>query len=65
MTRATGPWTLPDRWTRRRAHRSLENRADAVSHSAHRPFLCFERKEEKELQTSPYLTPLSLEGNTG
>ena len=31
-----GPWTVPDRWTRRRAHRSLENRADAVSHTAHR-----------------------------
>jgi hypothetical protein len=26
------PWTLPDLWTRRRAHRSLQNRADAVSH---------------------------------
>ena len=26
------PWTLPDPWTRRRAHRSLQNRADAVSH---------------------------------
>lgn len=24
--------TLPDLWTRRRAHRSLQNRADAVSH---------------------------------
>jgi hypothetical protein len=31
-----GPWTVPDLWTRRRAHRSLENRADAVSHTAHR-----------------------------
>ena len=36
MTRPTGPWTLPDLWTRGRAHRSLENRADAVSHTAHR-----------------------------
>ena len=26
------PWTLTDPWTRRRAHRSLQNRADAVSH---------------------------------
>ena len=26
------PWTLPDPWTRRRAHRSLPNRTDAVSH---------------------------------
>jgi hypothetical protein len=24
MTRCTGPWTLPDPWTRGRAHRSLE-----------------------------------------
>lgn len=29
---ATRPWTLPDPWTRGRAHRSLQNRADAVSH---------------------------------
>ena len=27
-----GPWTLTDPWTRRRAHRSLQNCADAVSH---------------------------------
>jgi hypothetical protein len=27
-----GPWTLTDPWTRRRAHRSLQNRAGAVSH---------------------------------
>jgi hypothetical protein len=30
------PWTLPDPWTRGRAHRSLEHRS-AASHSAHRP----------------------------
>ena len=36
MTRPTGPWTLPDPWTRGRAHRSLQNRADAVSHTTHR-----------------------------
>ena len=29
---AKRPWTLPDPWTRGRAHRSLQNRADAVSH---------------------------------
>jgi len=28
-------WTPPEPWTRRRAHRSLENRADPVSHRAH------------------------------
>ncbi len=34
LVRATAkrPWTLPDPWTRGRAHRSLQNRADAVSH---------------------------------
>ena len=37
--RRDGPWTLPDRWTRRRAHRSLENRADAVSHERPPPLL--------------------------
>ncbi len=34
LVRATAkrPWTLPDPWPRGRAHRSLPNRADAVSH---------------------------------
>ena len=33
------PWTLPDRWTRGRAHRSLGHRADAVSHKRPQPLL--------------------------
>lgn len=59
-----GPWTVPDLWTRRRAHRSLENRGDAVSHTAHRHHRM--RKGDKTpKEPGSYLEPLSLEANTG
>jgi len=54
-----GPWTVPDPWTRRRAHRSLENRADAVSHTAHRHHRRVRRKRKTED------TGRALEANTG
>lgn len=65
MTRHTGRWTLPDPWTRGRAHRSLENPAAAVSHSAHRPFLFFKRRSDQEPRRRPCPAALSLEANTG
>jgi len=47
----------------------LENRADAVSHTAHRHHRLEKgrRKEEESRTTTtdPYLEPLSLEANTG
>jgi len=60
-----GPWTVPDLWTRRRAHRSLENRGDAVSHTAHRHHRMMEgeRKQNEDRDRAP--RPLSLEANTG
>lgn len=54
-----GPWTVPDLWTRRRAHRSLENRADAVSHTVHRRHRRVRRKEKTDD------TGRALEANTG
>ena len=39
-SRRRRPWTLTDLWTRRRAHRSLQNRADAVSHERPPPSSC-------------------------
>jgi hypothetical protein len=43
----------------------LENRADAVSHTAH-PHHRLEKEEERRTKTAdPYLEPLSLEANTG
>lgn len=50
---------MPDLWTRRRAHRSLENRADAVSHTAHRHHRHVKRKKKTED------TDRALEANTG
>ncbi len=60
-----GPWTVPDLWTRRRAHRSLENRADAVSHTAHRHhrFDKGGRTQNEDRDRAP--RPLSLEACTG
>ncbi len=57
--RRDGPWTVPDLWTRRRAHRSLENRADAVSHTVHRHHRRVRRKKKTED------TGRALEANTG
>jgi hypothetical protein len=59
-----GPWTVPDPWTRRRAHRSLENRADAVSHTAHRHHR-MRKGDTTQNELGSYLEPLSLEANTG
>jgi hypothetical protein len=66
VTRPRGPWTLADPWTRGRAHRSLENRADAVSHSAHRHHrrLRGGRKQNEDFDRT-YIESLSLEANTG
>ena len=55
-----GPWTVPDLWTRRRAHRSLENRADAVSHTVHRHHHRHVRRKKKTEDTGR-----ALEANTG
>jgi hypothetical protein len=60
-----GPWTVPDLWTRRRAHRSLENRGDAVSHTAHRQHQDEEGRKKTPKNARSYLEPLSLEANTG
>jgi hypothetical protein len=59
-----GPWTVPDLWTRRRAHRSLENRADAVSHTAHRHHR-MRKGDQTQKEPGSYLEPLSLEAHTG
>ena len=59
-----GPWTVPDLWTRRRAHRPLENRADAVSHTAHRHHR-MRKGDTTPKEPGSYLAPLSLEANTG
>ena len=60
-----GPWTVPDLWTRRRAHRSLENRADAVSHTAHRHHRLMKGERTQNEDTVLSTKPLSLEANTG
>jgi hypothetical protein len=65
MTSCTGPWTLPDPWTRGRAHRSLENRVDAVSHSDHRHHRLGRGGRKQNEEHRPYTEPLSLEANTG
>ncbi len=59
-----GPWTVPDPWTRRRAHRSLENRAAAVSHTAHRHHRIMNRRRTQN-EHRPDIEALSLEANTG
>jgi hypothetical protein len=65
VTRSTGLWTLPDPWTRGRAHRSLENRADAVSHIAHSHHCRLAGGRTQTEETDPYSESLSLEANTG
>jgi hypothetical protein len=64
MTKPVRPWTLPDPWTRGRAHRSLENRADAVSHSAHRHHRMM-KGERTQNEHRLDIEPVSLEANTG
>lgn len=57
-----GPWTLPDPWTRGRAHRSLE----IAPRFPQRPPPSSDDEGERTLnEHRPYLEPLSLEANTG
>jgi len=54
-------WTMPDLWTRRRAHRSLENCADAVFHMPrHHRQERMRKQNEDNSETKPY-----MEANTG
>ena len=48
------PWTLTELWTRRRAHSSLQNRADAVSHKRPPPSsFVIRTPERKDGESSP------------
>ena len=54
------PWTLTELWTRRRAHSSLQNRADAVSHKRPPPSSFFDQetgtgRPAREVQISTLL----------